>query len=379
FRPLVGRYLEALATLNIDRIVASEHDKVMVSDGERSLIGGRNIGAEYFTDPRDSRDTFHDTDLLLGGHSAARALTAAFEDQHESFDAWRAGGETVNLQSPEQELEIAYRAMDQTLRVGRLDATLAKKLRDTLPGFEEDLRERPRLAGSLRRRDERTLSAETRIVDSQTRERSSDDPITQAIVRLVRSSSRRIVLQSPYLVLSEEAVELLADAARRGVKITILTNSPVSSDNALSQAFFLEQWPEILARVPTMRLFVGGTKHTLHSKAGVFDGRVSMVGTYNLDPTSMMVNSEVMALVWSERFADGVERVTRRMIERGPPHAYEYRIRRGPSGEAVRDEDGKPIVAFGPKDHADPERWTSLNVFWKGLRAAEWVGVSPFF
>ena len=82
-------------------------------------------------------------------------------------------------------------------------------------------------------------------------------------------------MQSPYLVLSEEGIALLADAGRRGVAITVLTNSPVSSDNALSQAFFLEQWPDLLARVPGMRLFVGGSPHTLHGKSAVFDDQVT--------------------------------------------------------------------------------------------------------
>lgn len=93
-------------------------------------------------------------------------------------------------------------------------------------------------------------------------------------------------------------MRLLEEAARCGVAITIVTNSPVSSDNALSQAFFLEQWPELLARMPTMRLFVAG-RANLHTKAVTFDGQIGMVGTCNLDPLSMAFNSEVMAAMWS--------------------------------------------------------------------------------
>ena len=65
---------------------------------------------------------------------------------------------------------------------------------------------------------------------------------------------------------------MLAEAAGRGVRITILTNSPLSSDNAMSQAVFLEQWPELLARLPGARLFVTGDRHNLHGKLAVFDG-----------------------------------------------------------------------------------------------------------
>ena len=378
YRPLVGRWLEALVTLDITRVAASEHDKIIVADGERSLIGGRNIGGEYFTDPRESPASFHDTDMLIDGAASGRALTEAFEAQYDSQDAWNGAGENVNLQSTRTTLELAYRAMDEWLRNAKIAPPLSKDLAAVLPDFEKELSKYRRLAGALRRSEKDMLTASTRVIDSQTRQRSTDDPITQSIARLVRSSTQRIVLQSPYLVLSEDGVALLADAARRGVKIVMLTNSPASSDNALSQAFFLEQWPEILARVPTMKLYVGGTKHTLHSKVSAFDGSVAMVGTYNLDPTSMEINSEVVATVWSEKFAGEVERITRRTIERGAPEAYEYRIRRTASGEAVRGKDGRPIVERGPQDHTEPKRWTALNVFWKSLRAAESVGVSPF-
>ena len=78
----------------------------------------------------------------------------------------------------------------------------------------------------------------------------ADDPITRSLIRLVRSARKEIFIQSPYLVLPREAVDVLAEAAGRGVRITILTNSPLSSDNAMSQGVFLEQWPELLARVP---------------------------------------------------------------------------------------------------------------------------------
>jgi phosphatidylserine/phosphatidylglycerophosphate/cardiolipin synthase-like enzyme len=179
-------------------------------------------------------------------------------------------------------------------------------------------------------------------------------------------------------VLSEDAVKHLADAGERGVETTIITNSPVSSDNALSQAFFLEQWPELLARVPKLRLFVRGEPSTLHGKSTVFDGQLATVGTYNLDPTSQRLNSELVVVVWSERFAREVARGPRRLIASRAPAVYEYRIRRDAAGAPVRGDDGRPIVEFGPEQHSSPSQRKTLSVFWTMLRAADDLpGVSP--
>jgi phosphatidylserine/phosphatidylglycerophosphate/cardiolipin synthase-like enzyme len=153
----------------------------------------------------------------------------------------------------------------------------------------------------------------------------------------------------------------------------------VSSDNAISQAFFLEQWPTLLAKVPGLRLYVRGQPSTLHGKSTVFDGRLATVGTYNLDPTSRRLNSEVVAVAWSEAFASDVARGPRRMIAAGPPTTYEYRIRRNQHGEPLRDGSGRPIVEFGPEQHSSPSEWRALSAFWTALRATERVsGASPF-
>jgi putative cardiolipin synthase len=109
-----------------------------------------------------------------------------------------------------------------------------------------------------------------------------------------------------------------------------------------------------------------------------FDGQVALIGTYNLDPMSMAFNSEVMAASWSTEVARLTDLAARRAIERGPPEVFEYRIARGPEGEPVLGEDGRPAVAFGPSNHCTPEEWTALAAYWGVLRASEdFIGFSP--
>jgi cardiolipin synthase C len=381
YRPLPNRIVEAFVKLTPTAAVASEHDKIIAIDGRNGMIGGRNIGAEYFADPKRETKAFEDTDLSISSEGVGRRLVAAFDAQFESDNAKDEWGDAVNLRPRAEELLGAYRAMNDWLH--GISGGVPHAEPDKATPWREGLRDFPELRGALKKGNMRaapTVEAETRILDSQTRYGKTDDPITQAIARLVQAAKREIVVQSPYLVLSEEAVKLLEEAGKRGVRITLLTNSPVSSDNALSQAFFLEQWPQILARVPKMRLFVGGEKHTLHSKVAVFDRTLSLVGTYNLDPTSMTMNSEIVAAAWSEAFARRVLQHPKQMIAAGAPVVHEYRLRRDRKGAPVLDDDGRPQVAFGPEQHCDPKKWKSLTAFWTTLRAAEKVpGLSPIF
>jgi phosphatidylserine/phosphatidylglycerophosphate/cardiolipin synthase-like enzyme len=375
YRPLWTRYVRALFTFSPTATVASNHDKILAVDGDHSLIGGRNIGTEYFASPRSDEEVFADVDLRIDSAPLGAGLTALFAAQYDA--AWETGGERWNVRSRAAELHLAYEAMDRWLRGVPPDAAFREAMRASDVDWQAEIERLPDLRGALLTPRPRPFTAETRVIDSRTRSVPTTDPITQAIAQLVRSARRSIVVQSPYLVLSEEGIDLLADADRRGVAVTVLTNSPVSSDNAVSQAFFLEQWPEILARVPHLRLFVAGKRTNLHAKTATFDDRVALVGTYNLEPSSMALNSEVVAAVWSRRFAREVAAEPRRRIARGAPEVYEYRIARDANGAPRRDAHGKPIVAFGPRDHCTPEEWLALAAYWTLLKAARTAGFSP--
>lgn len=172
---------------------------------------------------------------------------------------------------------------------------------------------------------------------------------------------------SPYLVLFDDAARVLAEAAGRGVRITIVTNGPLSSDNALSQALFFEQWPKLLARVPSLRLFVGGDRHNLHAKLAVIDRRLALIGTYNFEPLSISLNSELVVAVWSRRFAEALLEKPHRLIAAGAPRVFRYRIVLDDHGQP-RLHDGRPVIAFGPDDHGRPDQWPAVARYRKWLR-----------
>ncbi|MBZ0155087.1 MAG: phosphatidylserine/phosphatidylglycerophosphate/cardiolipin synthase family protein [Alphaproteobacteria bacterium] len=371
YRPLFFRYIDAFLTMNPAAVIASDHDKILAADGRLALIGGRNIALEYFADPRDYPKSFRDADVLLGGLRIGSVLEAAFDAGFESGDAHDVRREAVDIRDSRADLLLAYEAMDAWLRGSPFSEKTIAEIRKKGFSWIDDLKKLPRLRGALKKKPARPIAAEVRLLDSRPRLLTSDDPISRSLVRLAQSARGEIFIQSPYLVLSRHVVSLFEQAAARGVRITVLTNSPVSSDNALSQAFFLEQWPEVMARVPTLRLFVTGDRHTLHGKLGAIDGHLALIGTYNMDPLSMAVNSELVAAVWSAPFARQLLAKPQRLIAGGPPRIYEYRIARDRYGRPKRDRDGNVAIAFGPEHHSSPEQWKAVQRYWKLLRQAE--------
>jgi phosphatidylserine/phosphatidylglycerophosphate/cardiolipin synthase-like enzyme len=171
------------------------------------------------------------------------------------------------------------------------------------------------------------------VLDRHSKAAMRRDDIAPTLVSLFDSAEHSILIQNPYVLLTKDLAEALIRASDRGVRIILHTNSPASSDNVFTQAFFLRDWKRMLADMPMARILAFPGPRPLHAKVFVIDDRVSLIGTYNLDPLSREVNSEVMVAVLSEAFA----KENRRRIARDLAVSKEYTIRRLADGrvEAV--------------------------------------------
>jgi len=397
-------------------VVASNHDKIIVADGKLSITGGRNIGRDYFVDPRDNPKAWRDTDILMDGAGPAAGLTVAFEREFE-----RKGvvapvyADIVNVTKRDLELIGAYCLMDSVLNAPplsdadkqgvRAGGPLRQKLADDLvaqalarlplegitrkPNEKElaslrkwalELTSTVELRGSARayRDTATTHTASVQILDQTAVSGGRVNTFVDSLEALTRNTEQSLLIENPYVVLTEEMIVELEKAAKRGVEITIVTNSPMSTDSAVTQAFFLEDWPYILARVPTARIFVATGERKIHAKSAVADDQVSLVSTYNLDLLSGYVNSEVGAVVLSPSFAKEAAGAIRDDLVSPANGMVEYKIKRDAAGRAVL-EDGKPVVEFGPENHL-PEKvlksYSWKRTFWNFLR---WLGLFGFF
>ena len=394
--------------------MASNHDKILVTDKQRCMTGGRNIGWDYYADPKDHPTAWRDTDIQIDDPSSATTMTQAFEIEFTNshvthkirkdllgnwrrrdleligayvmMDLWLkdpplTADEKTTLKSDagvqEQTVEdLVTRAVERLPQEGisrKPSKRELKKLRD----WARELLSYAQMRGRYGRFD-RTQATHEGIVKILDRTSTATDRRAQiggSLIELGQKAQKRIVIENPYVVLTEQAISSLAEIGKKGVEIYIGTNSPLSTDSALTQAFFLEDWPEVLARVPNLRIFVAAGKRKLHAKVGIMDDVLTLVSTYNLDFLSAHVNSEVAAAVWSRSFA--AETMQSFLDDMGNPanEVVEYTILRDKNGTPVL-KDGKPVITFGPEDHLPKEM---LKQYRRQRRMANLLRRLPWF
>ncbi|MGV3741743.1 MAG: phospholipase D-like domain-containing protein, partial [Burkholderiaceae bacterium] len=148
---------------------------------------------------------------------------------------------------------------------------------------------------------------------------------TTALAKLVEEASERIVIQSPYLVMSDAALALFQRARQRGVRVRINTNSLASTDNLPAFSGYRNQRKELLAmgieiyeykpnaatqRAPMqhpVKVNARAPVTALHAKTMVVDSKTAYIGTFNFDPRSENLNTEAGVILHNEELARLIE------------------------------------------------------------------------
>ncbi len=247
------------------------HEKFVVVDGERYIAGGRNLAESYFGLGDDVN--FADRDVYVDGPSAAetkRHFEALWSSRHVA-DLWT-------------HVSVAERK-----RAGELLDEAAREL--VCDGFLE------LNTGRDWSRGRKDIAAVRFLHDSA----GGGPQVTDGILEALRQATRSIVIETPYLVPSKELIELLEKKLSEGVYVLIVTNSLRSIDGVLPHAGYIKYRRRLIRAGIDMREYKG--PDSLHAKSVVVDGRVALVGSYNVDPRSANLNTEVMCVADDEEVA----------------------------------------------------------------------------
>lgn len=323
--------------------VASNHDKLLIVDGEWLITGGRNISKAYFADASDDPDVYRDTDVLIRGGATPGSARTAFDEE------WNKPANTVitkdffgNWVSRTRDLELARRAMNtHMLGLATVNAP-GLDLGPDLASVQAELDPFQKLRSFMGYepfRGERAYPV--LLLDKHSLYRNTRNDISANLARFCDAAQSEIIIQNPYVVLSGGAREALKRASARGIEVIINTNSPESTDSALTQAMFVREWKQLLHDIPRLRIYALEGHNKLHAKVFVVDKKVTLVGTYNMDPLSEDVNSEDVAVIKSSAFAT----MNWHRIQKEIKLSVEYKIR-------VR-QDGKLEQLVGPSDHVE--------------------------
>ncbi len=305
-------------------------------------------------DAPSSQERAELVERTLAGLAAAAQSTGQLPGRHASPSTQSphddAALATVPAPAPNS---LAARASFRLLRrAGGNIAVEAERYLDLAAA----LAAQPRLRGALRAELPPENVADMSVLNASSALNGEDQRLNEALLRLLAAARSTVLIESPYLMLAERALLALEQAAKRGVQITIVTNGPTSTDNAPAEAFFLRTWPRILARVPTLRIFVLNGKHNAHGKTAVIDGHVAIVGSYNLDIISAAVNGEVAVVLRGEQIVQAVAAPILARLAEGKNSVVEYRIDRRELAN------GSVVEAYGPADHVPLRKRFAMQV-----------------
>lgn len=353
YNPLASNLVKVFG--NIRNIISSNHDKIIIVDDELCITGGRNIEMNYFVSPKDVAKVYRDTDVLIQNEGIAAQMKTAFNDEFNSHAAYNVKKEIFgNWVSREKELDLARRAMQNFMNgMGLMNPEQLTSDKEALVKYNEELVKYP----SMQSYSAYIPFTGDHIYPSMILDKHSFkgtlNNITPSIIKLIDNAKSEIIIQNPYLVITDDVFAALQRANDRGVKINVHTNSPGSTDSAITQAFFLYDWKSIMAKMRNLRMFGFKGETQLHSKVFVFDREVTIVGTYNMDPMSEQINSENVLVIKSKPFA---VRTALRIAE-DEKNSIEYKVN--------VDKNGNVESYFGPDSHSDPEKLKKLNFLHK--------------
>jgi putative cardiolipin synthase len=317
-----ARWVEMLGEFG--RINRRMHNKAWIADGVAGIVGGRNLGDEYF-EARDDLD-YRDLDLL--------AVGAVVPQMSASFDAyWNSGFAVPVARFRRVDTDPGQRATVRRWFEHDAARPEAAPYLESLSGSA--------LAGALR---DATLHfvwgpAQLFADDPAKLALPADDPSLRAERRglllagqldaLAPRPRRELLVVAPYFVPGEAGVAAFGALVREGVRVRVLTNSLASNDVLATQAGYARYRDDLLragvelhelkaaagsrdGRARTRYAPGAGSRAALHEKSFVIDREVVFVGSLNLDPRSVRLNSEVGVLVRSPALAGEVAAIFER-------------------------------------------------------------------
>lgn len=284
------------------------HNKTYTVDNVATILGGRNIGDEYFD--ADGVMDFADLDVL-GIGPVAKEVSASF-DQYWNHQL----SYPISLLTKEQPTEEDYRQgkakLDQFI-AEQSESAYLKSLRDS------------DMAKSVRNKDVVYAWADARVYADPPDKllEKTGDKAYQMFVNLkpyMERADKELLIISPYFVPGNTGVEFLTGLAEKGVRVRVLTNSLASTDVSVVHAGYARyRKPLLRAGIELYELNkktakasrkaikngkVGVSETSLHAKTFIVDRKTAFIGSLNLDARSVVQNTEIGVVIDSKDIAD---------------------------------------------------------------------------
>ncbi|KVP80660.1 phospholipase D family protein [Burkholderia ubonensis] len=312
----------AIFFTRIDRFTRRMHNKAMIADNQVAIVGGRNLGDEYFSASPTLQ--FRDLDVLAAG--------PVTHDISASFDAYWASGSSYPLRV------LNHQTFDPKELDAMRDELRAHWRENAEPYNAKPLNATP-LAQQIARGELGLVWAPAEFeADAPDKVAQPTDgyvsPPMRRLAELIRAAQHEFLAFSPYFVPHDAGVKILGDTTARGVRVAILTNSLAATDAVAVQAGYgpyrvplLRHGVELYeykARPGRPRLLGSRSRASLHAKAYVIDRKILVIGSMNLDPRSTHLNTELALVIHSPALAQQVATIFARATQ--PDESYRVQL-----------------------------------------------------
>ena len=342
FNPFTTRGWRGLEfAFEFARLNRRMHNKSFTADNQVTIVGGRNVGDAYFS--AGSGLLFVDLDVAAIGPVVA--------DVSRDFDAYWASASAY----PAQRLVAA--APPQLIATVAAEADRVERSPEAA-AYAEAVTQQP-LVQQMIAHDVPLEWAFTHLVSDDPAKGQGDaeeDTFLWArLQRIMKPPTSELMVISAYFVPGEAGVRYLAGLARAGVKVSVVTNSLEATDVPAVHSGYAKWRPSLLAAgvelwetklaaspVPVRpRRLIGSSGSSLHSKTFEIDREQVFIGSFNVDPRSRRLNTELGFLIESPRMATALSQALPARLAKGA-----YRLRREPDGAIrwIEQREGREVV-----------------------------------
>ncbi len=315
-------------SFNSARLDYRMHNKLMVVDNSIALVGGRNVGDQYFQ--IDPESQYADDDVFAAGPMVQR-LSATFDEFWNCALAIPARALTKGMTSEAalakyREVLTAHR---QQVKADGMDYSTRIASGEPLASI---------LSGKLP-----LIWARAQLVYDSPDKKSVDKGemvgrlMHKPVAAAVADVQSELLMISPYLIPGDEGMQLFAELRKRNVTVRILTSSLEATTVILAQAGYMKYRVPLLemgAELYEIRSLLGDSRgsgqtanisrfgnYSLHAKLFVLDRQRLFVGSMNFDQRSMHLNTEIGLIIDSPELAQQAARRFEAMAS--PPNSYQ--------------------------------------------------------
>lgn len=283
---------------DFSRVDHRMHNKVMVVDNRAAIVGGRNLADEYFGN-HDAAN-FRDMEVLNAG-PAVLSLSRQFDDYWNSD--WSFPANRIITVEPAMSPEH-YEAWILTTVERGLNEDPATRTQAWMLTAQEAV------AGEV------IVFGDAPPTENPAAPEEMPTQLSQVLIDCMEGANEELILVSAYLIPTPELEQAIENAEDRGVRVRILTNSLRSNNHVAAHSAYRHHVRRLLdhgAEVHEVRVYAKdralymedpvGDKHLgLHSKLLLIDNHLSYIGSANLDPRSLNLNTEMGLLIKSSEF-----------------------------------------------------------------------------